>query len=98
MQHDAVERAVDVPVPDESLGEKVEIAMMLRPGHGAFYRCRFALTNRCAPSLANAAPGCPTVKANSRVPKNIALRSHNGEVAWEPFGTTRSDSDCERFA
>jgi acyl-CoA synthetase len=33
MLHDAVERAVAVPVPDERLGEKVGIAVMLRPGH-----------------------------------------------------------------
>jgi acyl-CoA synthetase (AMP-forming)/AMP-acid ligase II len=33
MRHDAVERAVAVPVPDERLGEKVGIAVMLRPGH-----------------------------------------------------------------
>ena len=32
MRHDAVERAVAVPVPDERLGEKVGIAVMLRPG------------------------------------------------------------------
>jgi acyl-CoA synthetase len=33
MRHDAVERAVAVPVPDARLGEKVGIAVMLRPGH-----------------------------------------------------------------
>jgi acyl-CoA synthetase (AMP-forming)/AMP-acid ligase II len=32
MRHDAVERAVAMPVPDERLGEKVCIAVMLRPG------------------------------------------------------------------
>ena len=32
MRHEAVERAVAVPVPDERLGEKVGIAVMLRPG------------------------------------------------------------------
>lgn len=33
MRHDAVERAVAIPIPDERLGEKVGIAVMLRPGH-----------------------------------------------------------------
>ena len=32
MQHDAVERAVAVAIPDERLGEKVGIAVMVRPG------------------------------------------------------------------
>ncbi|HXF34787.1 MAG TPA: class I adenylate-forming enzyme family protein, partial [Candidatus Acidoferrales bacterium] len=32
MRHEAVERAVAMPVPDERLGEKVCIAVMLRPG------------------------------------------------------------------
>jgi acyl-CoA synthetase (AMP-forming)/AMP-acid ligase II len=32
MRHDAVERAIAVPIPDERLGERVGIAVMLRPG------------------------------------------------------------------
>ena len=32
MKHAAVERAVAVPIPDDRLGEKVGIAVMLRPG------------------------------------------------------------------
>jgi acyl-CoA synthetase (AMP-forming)/AMP-acid ligase II len=32
MQHDAIERAVAVPIPDERLGERVGIAVMIRPG------------------------------------------------------------------
>jgi acyl-CoA synthetase len=33
MRHAAVERAVAVPIPDERLGEKVGIVVMLRHGH-----------------------------------------------------------------
>jgi acyl-CoA synthetase len=35
MQHDAVARAAAVPIPDPRLGEKVCLAIMVKPGHRA---------------------------------------------------------------